>query len=458
MRYRYALVLLAPFLYACGGAQESETPAASPTSNACGASTASEAASRAEKASLLRTEQFLVKLRQRGERGFAATAQNLARQLGASSTQKVAENLLRVTLPAPASALEERELLDPALYEYVEPDFRVQATLASNDPNLGRQWAHATVHSAEAWDISRGSSNVIVAVLDSGTDLTHTDLSDNIWRNPAELSNGLDDDGDGYVDDIHGWNFVSNNNNPTADDSHYHGTHVSGTVGAVGNNAVGISGHAQEVKIMPLKFLDSSGSGSVSDAVRGIDYAIAHGAKIISNSWGSYYRSQSLSDAISRAERAGVLFVAAAGNSSASNDKSPFYPANYPQSNVISVASSTSADRLSSFSNYGMFHVHLAAPGSLIYSTANGNGYQTLSGTSMATPLISGVLATMIAARPDLSFTQIKGALLSTVDVIPTMTDRLIWNGRVNAERALTTVVSVPGDWQAPEAPVHACP
>lgn len=374
--------------------------------------------------------------------------------------KRIAPNLYLVDNPEARTAREMRVATAAASgdVEYVEPDFEVRTTLATNDPDLARQWAHSTVQSAEAWGISRGSSDVIVAILDTGADITHEDLAANVWTNRGEVAgNGRDDDGNGYVDDLHGWNFVDDNNNVTADDAHFHGTHVAGTIGAVGNNGKGISGHAQVVKLMPLKFLGANGSGSTSNAIRAIDYAIAKGAKIISNSWGSTGRSQALEDAIGRAEAAGILFVAAAGNNGTNNSVTGFYPANSAHDNVISVAASTSADRLASFSDYGAL-VHLAAPGSSIYSLKNGNGYQTMSGTSMATPLVSGVLATMIARRPDLDYRQIKGALLSSVDEIAAMKDKVRWNGRINAYRALATVDAIPGGWRPPAAPDHLCP
>lgn len=389
---------------------------------------------------------FIVKMSRPEAAEAAVTDGSLARAADGATTERLSDDTVLMQLPEATSAAELSEKLGREGFEYVEPDELVTYALASNDTSLAKQWAHDMVKSAQAWDISRGSAGVTVAILDSGVDYNHPDLRANMWQNPREISgNGLDDDGNGYVDDVYGWNFVSNNNRPLADDgSTYHGTHVAGTVGAVGNNGLGISGHAQTVKLMALKFLNSSGSGFRSDAIRGIDYAIRNGAKIINNSWGGTTYSQALSDAIGRARAAGVLFVAAAGNNGSNNDRSSFYPANYPHDNVVSVASSTSADKLSSFSNYGVTKVHLAAPGSAIYSTKNGNAYQYLSGTSMATPLVSGVLATMVAIRPDLSYRQIKGALLRNVDVKATYTGKVISNGRINSFRALSSIAEAP--------------
>lgn len=453
MIHRSLMCAAALLFFSCGNA--SEKPAS--TVNAC----ASVQATHNLEMSAAPGNRFLVKLRRHGRGAMASSEASLARALGqTSSTRSIAPDLVLVTstLPATTANIAARLADDLYEYEYVEPDYQVRTTLASNDEFLPNQWAHAVVQSPQAWDISRGSSSVVVAILDTGIDLTHNDLIGNLWTNSAELINGIDDDGNGYVDDVNGWNFAAENNRPVANDANFHGTHVSGTVGAVGNNTIGISGHAQEVRIMPLKFLDDSGSGYTSDAIRSVDYAVAKGAKVINNSWGGIGRSLALAEAIDRAAAAGVLFVAAAGNAHSNNDRVPFYPANYTQDNVVTVAASTNADRLSSFSNYGASLVHLAAPGSRIHSTKNGNAYQTMSGTSMATPLVSGVLATMIAARPDLSYHQIKGALLSAVDEVPEMKGKVLWNGRINAFRALSIVAGLDADWQPPVPPPHECP
>lgn len=333
--------------------------------------------------------------------------------------------------------------LAPEDYEYIEPDYPLTRTFVPNDPSSNIQWAHKTVASQQAWDLSRGSSSVVVAVLDSGIDYTHPDLAANMWKNPKESADGVDNDGDGLVDDIYGYDFYNNDSDPMSDDApSFHGTHVAGTIGAVGNNGIGITGHAPEVRLMALKFLGSTGGGATSGAIRAIDFAIAHGAKIISNSWGGTAYSQALSDAIDRARAAGILFVVAAGNSGANNDKASFYPANYPQDNIVRVAATNSSDALTPWSNYGKI-VDLAAPGENIYSTKNGGTYQSLSGTSMATPLVSGVLATMLAARPDLPYWQQKYALLQGVDQIASMNGKIGSGGRINAYRAVANAMSL---------------
>jgi subtilisin family serine protease len=362
------------------------------------------------------------------------------------SLLKLTENTTKAELEAKLPAGE---------IEYVEPDTKVYATAISDDPYVGKQWAHAMVDTAGAWKVSRGR-DVLVAVLDTGIDYTHPDLAPNMWKNPGEVAgNGVDDDGDGFVDDVYGWNFVSDNNKPMADDDHYHGTHVAGTIGAVADNGIGVAGHAPNVKLMALKFLGKDGSGYTSDAVKGVLYAVAHHAQVINNSWGGASRSQALSDAIDKARAAGIFFVVAAGNEGVNNDKVNSYPTNYPQDNLVRVAASDSSDKLASFSNYGAKTVDLAAPGVTIYSTKNGATYQNLSGTSMATPLISGVIATMISARPDLDYQQIKGTLLSNVDVKAAYRGKVAWNGRVNAGKALRALASLPAGWTPPEPPAN---
>ncbi len=395
------------------------------------------------------SQRFIVKLSPRVHGSATLKKRALAALPSQVAKDGIASDTYRLQYPNAITAREVARSFNAEDFAYIEPDYEVHTTLLSNDPSLDSQWAHEKVDSADAWDITRGSDKVIVAILDSGVDYSHPDLAGNMWTNSGEIAgNGIDDDGDGYVDDVYGWNFANDNSNPKADDSpSYHGTHVAGTVGAVGGNGVGISGHAQVVKLMALKFLGSNGSGYTSDAVRGIDYAIAHKANIISNSWGGGGYSQSLSDAIERARQAGILFIAAAGNAGINNDVSNFYPANYPQDNVISVAATTSSDALASFSDYGARKVHIGSPGVGIYSTLNGNSYGAKSGTSMATPLISGVLALMESLRPDLSYLQIKGALLGTVDEVPALRGKVASNGRVNAYRALSQVATLPGDW-----------
>jgi subtilisin family serine protease len=258
---------------------------------------------------------------------------------------------------------------------------------------------------------------VIVAIVDTGVQVDHPDLKNNIWVNTAEQGGkpGVDDDGNGYVDDVYGWDF--RNNRPNAIDDNEHGTHCAGIIGAE-MNGKGTVGVSPLVKIMPLKFLGADGSGDTATAIAAINYAVDNGAKVISNSWGGGGRSQLLEEAITRAVAKGVLVVAAAGNSASNNDSVASYPANYP--GVISVASTDRNDALSSFSNYGSATTRIAAPGSDIYSTVIGSSYAYLSGTSMATPQVSGALALALALRPNKTRAEIEAALCSSAKKILT--------------------------------------
>jgi hypothetical protein len=248
-------------------------------------------------------------------------------------------------------------------------------------------------------------------VIDTGVDYTHPDLAANMWVNPGEVAaNGIDDDGNGVVDDIHGANFHAPNSNPgNPMDDNQHGTHVAGTIGAVNGNALGISGVSKQVKIMALKFMDSSGSGRLSDAISAIDYMVnaklsgAANVQVANNSWGGGGYSPAMLAAIERAQQAGIVFAAAAGNDGRDNDLYPSYPSSYEISNVVAVAAIDRDQNLASFSNYGAESVDIAAPGVDILSTLPGGGYGSLSGTSMATPHVVGSLALLFAVEPQLS-------------------------------------------------------
>ena len=288
-----------------------------------------------------------------------------------------------------------------------------------------------------AWDISPGSSQVVVAVIDTGVDYTHPDLAANIWSNPGEIpSNGIDDDQNGYVDDLHGVNVLAGSGDPLDDNNH--GTHCSGTIGGVGNNAQGVAGVNWNVQLMGVKFLASSGAGSLYGAIAGIHYAIQNGAKIISASWGGGGYSQALYDAISEAKDAGVLFVAAAGNSGLDSDVIPGYPAAYDLDNIVSVAATGKNDSLATFSNYGAKSVDIAAPGVGILSTTIGGGYEGFSGTSMATPHVAGVAALVKSVYPELDYHALKARLLDG-DAIPALSGKILTGKRLNAYRALTS-------------------
>jgi subtilisin family serine protease len=258
--------------------------------------------------------------------------------------------------------------------EYAEPNYRRYATAIPNDSFFSNLWGlnnagDTDIDAPEAWDITQGNINVVVAVLDSGVDYKHPDLFNNMWINSGEIAgNGLDDDGNGKIDDVRGWDFVDDDNDPI--DSDDHGTHVAGTIAAVGNNGTGITGVSWSAQIMPLRFLDAFGSGSVADAIEAIEYAIDKGVKIINASYGSYTFSTAERDAIARARNADILFVAAAGNDNWNNDSATkHYPSSYDLTNIIAVAATDQSDSRASFSNYGATSVDVAAPGTSIFST-----------------------------------------------------------------------------------------
>jgi len=316
-----------------------------------------------------------------------------------------------------------------------------------NDPGYPQLWGlnntgqsggkpDADIDAPEAWDIQRGNPNTVIGVIDSGVDYTHPDLVGNIWTNPGETAgDGIDNDNNGYIDDVRGWDFAYNDNDPMDVDGH--GTHVSGTIAGKGNNSVGVTGVAWNAKIMPLRFLDDSGSGSTSNAILAINYATAKGVKLTNNSWGGGGYSQSLYDAINTAGKQGALFIAAAGNSSLNTDRIPAYPASYNLSNIISVASTTRTDGLSSFSNYGATSVDLGAPGSEIYSTTPGGNYATYSGTSMASPHVTGAAALVWSQNPTWTAQQVKNRLLQTTDPLAALRRKTVSQGRLNIYKAL---------------------
>ena len=277
-----------------------------------------------------------------------------------------------------------------------EPDYLVQISALPNDPSFGSLWgmdntgqnggtSNADINAPEAWNTSTGTKHTIVAVVDTGVDYLHPDLAANMWHNPRETAgNGRDDDGNGYRDDVYGWNFI--NNTPSVMDDNGHGTHVSGTIGAVGDNGIGVAGVNWNTQIMALKFLDKNGSGYLSNAVRAINYAVANGAKVINASFGGGGYDSAMATAINNAKAHGVIVVAAAGNDGTNNDSRAEYPANYGGDNVVAVAATDRTDNLASFSNYGRSTVDIAAPGVSIYSTLPNGRYGTYSGTSMAAP------------------------------------------------------------------------
>lgn len=308
----------------------------------------------------------------------------------------------------------------------------------------------ADIDAPEAWAQGfQGSKDIVVAIIDTGSDYTHPDLVENAWLNEGETgtyededgntinraTDVIDNDGNGYVDDVHGWDFVNDDNDPM--DDHDHGTHVSGTIGAVGNNEIGVSGVTWHVRIMGVKFLSSTGSGSLDDAVSAIEYADKMGAKVYNNSWGGGGFSQALLDVITATHTSGGVFVAAAGNSSNNNDANPSYPASYDVPNMVAVSATDNSDNMTSWSSFGRNTVHVAAPGNNIYSTTPKDTYQTMSGTSMATPHVVGLVALLWGAHPELTNLEVKERIIKSTEEKRGLIRKVASGGRINADYAL---------------------
>jgi len=398
---------------------------------------------------------------------------------------------------------------DPSV-RYAEVDYRVEAAVVPTDARFTDTWGlnntnDVDIDAPEAWDVTTGSMLTTVAIIDSGIDYTHADLYLNVWLNQGEIptaikntlvdvdgdslftfrdlndtrnqgqgkitdqngnqridggdllkayrsdgfggwADGVSNDGDSYVDDLVGWNFDANNNNPFDDNGH--GTHVAGTIGAIANNTIGVAGILWNVQLVGLKFLDSTGGGYTSSAVAALNYAVSHSIDVSNNSWGGGGYSQSLYDAINNAKNHGHIFVVAAGNGGNdgvgdNNNTVSNYPANYNLNNIISVAATDRYDRLASFSNYGSTTVDIAAPGVGITSTVPG-GYANYSGTSMATPHVTGVVAMVMTEHPDWTYTQVINQVLSKADKVSTLDGKVVTGGRLNAFNAVNTSTTTP--------------
>lgn len=342
--------------------------------------------------------------------------------------------------------------------EYAEPNYIYNHTATSNDPyytngSLWGMYGDATSpanqygsQAGEAWALNHtGSASVLVAVIDEGIQWSHEDLAANMWVNPFDPVDGIDNDGNGYKDDTRGWDFDGNNNSTYDGTQDDHGTHVAGTIGAIGGNGKGVAGVNWNVKIITVKFLGRRG-GTTANAIKSVDYVTdlktRHGLNIVAtnNSWGGGGYSQGLYDAIQRANNANILFIAAAGNGGSdgvgdNNDNTPHYPSSYTNTNIIAVASITSTGARSSFSNYGATSVDLGAPGSGIYSTlpsSANNKYGSYSGTSMATPHVTGGAALYAAYHSGSTASQIKNAILSSAVPTASLSGRCVTGGRLN--------------------------
>ncbi len=389
-----------------------------------------------------------------------ANLERLNRSNGASVEKRIPRTRLSVIgLPdgLPVETAINRYEASPAV-EYAEPDFilKPSQTTSANDPDYPKLYglnntgqnsgtADADIDAPEAWYSTTGNADTIVAVIDTGVDTSHPDLKNNLWTNSGETAgNGIDDDNNGYVDDVNGWDFYHNDSTVyDSGDGDQHGTHVSGTIAAEGNNSLGVVGVNWKAKIMPLKFLGPDG-GYTSDAVEALNYAVAKGVKISSNSWGGGGYSQALLDAINAADAKGHLFVAATGNGGSDgvgddNDTTPHYPSSYNSANLISVAATDKNDALAGFSNYGSTSVDLAAPGVGILSTLPGNTYGSYSGTSMATPHVAGVAALIKSKSPSLDDAQIKAQILQPVDKNTNLQSKMVSGGRLNAAQGFDT-------------------
>ena len=330
----------------------------------------------------------------------------------------------------------------------VEPDCLVRLADTPDDPGFDQTWGlqntgqtggtpGADIRAVGAWGIRTDASSVTVAVIDTGMQPNHPDLAANLWTNADEIpTNGIDDDANGFIDDVHGWDFV--NGAPISGDDNGHGTHVAGTIGAVGNNGVGIAGVAWSVRLMPLKAFNAGGVANFSAVLAALDYAVANDARIVNASYGANDFVKSEYDAYVAVGAAGVLTLAAAGNNAKNADESPHYPASFRLDTIISVAATTADDTLASFSNYGVWNVQVAAPGSAIYSTLPGSSYGLLSGTSMATPHVTGVAALLAAAHPGWSAVQIRDRILGTTRSVPALAGKALTGGVVNAATALS--------------------
>jgi len=404
-----------------------------------------------------RTDRIIVKL------SPSANASLLESALNSSGCKSRAAypslgNLHVIELPSGVSAEAGLRLIRrlPGV-EYAEPDYVLQAARVPNEPRYADgslyhlfNWGQlggtvdCDIDAAEGWDLAFDATSVIVSVLDTGTRVTHEDLTANLWRNPGEIAgNGLDDDNNGYIDDVHGINAMNDSGDLT--DTFGHGTHVAGILGAVGNNGIGVVGTAWNARIMTCKFLDNQLQGSLSDALECIEYSRVNGARIINASWGgtttNVFGAQALYDAINSLRQHGIIFVAAAGNFSLNNDAIPrFYPASFDLDNIVSVAATTRDDDIAHFSDYGLNTVDLGAPGYIVLSTWAGHdsSYALDDGTSMAAPQVAAACALAWAKYPGSTYQQIIARVLAGTDPIPALAGKCKTGGRLNLHKVLS--------------------
>jgi subtilisin family serine protease len=371
---------------------------------------------------------------------------------------------LRLARVAPEQTLEAIEVLNarPDVL-YAEPNYIWRANATPNDPRFGEQYAMQRISAPQAWDVTQGNQNIVVGVIDTGVDINHQDLKDNIWTNPGETPNdNIDNDGNGFVDDVNGWDFSTSTATSPGDNTVFdnatddaHGTHVAGTIGARGNNAIGVTGINWNVSIMPIKYLGPKG-GATTVAIKAYSYAKMMkergvNLRVLNNSYGGSGKSQAALDAILQLNQAGILFVAAAGNEASDNFNFPAYPSNYDSPNVLAVASTNSLDNISGFSNFGARAVSMGAPGSGILSTTPNNLYASFSGTSMATPHVAGAAALVLAASPNLTLRQLRGVLAFSGDILPVLQSKTTTGRRLNIHASILSANE--NDVTAPSVP-----
>lgn len=384
--------------------------------------------------------EFIVKLKEGyGRSFFARTDVEVKKDFRASKAF-----LIKTSNSARTENLIE-ELRYSDAVEYIELNHIYENLLqiTPNDKEYSNQYAHKKMSSEEAWKISTGSLNVKVAVIDTGIDYSHPDLKDNYWFNPGETgldedgndksTNGVDDDGNGYVDDFRGWDFINDDNDPMDDNSH--GTHCAGIIGAKGNNSIGIAGINWEVSMMGIKIFSASGRTNTAAIIEGIEYATLMGMDLSNNSWGGSSYERSVEAAIKEAQKKGIVFVAAAGNNRSNNDSRVYYPAGYTMDNVVSVLSTDSGDRRSNFSNYGSATVHAGAPGTSVLSTIPDGEYSYKSGTSMAAPYVAGVIALAKSKFPDEGHVKLINRVLHSGDRLESLEGQSRTGRRVNASK-----------------------
>lgn len=405
--------------------------------------------------------EFVVKLR--NIKGATQDFDKSINKISGASTKRIWPDLGIAVIKLSNEKTAQKQIKQNPLIERIEPNFiysmyenkEDQLEVKINDPKFSELWGLSNIgqldsmsrpgipgidiNAKKAWSIQTGSRNVIVGVIDTGINYKHPDLQQNMWVNEAEQKgqSGVDDDENGFIDDVYGWNFITNTADPMDDNGH--GTHCSGIIGAKGNDEKGIVGVAWNTRIMALKFLDEHGEGTLENAIRAIDYSIKNGAKVLNNSWGGGEFSEMLKEAIERSNQNGQVFVAAAGNDSSNNDTNESYPASYSVPNIISVAAIDNTGKLANFSNYGKRKVHLGAPGVNILSSVK-DDYKSWSGTSMAAPHVSGAATLLASQYPDMNGVDIKSTILNSAKPIKGLKGKTLTGGMLDAYNALLKI------------------